>query len=122
MPRSLAATARRDLEAAQALAADHYYLPDVAALLTLAAASPERSEQRIRAQAALRLLAFDHDLELLPGNSIPPAWARAVGAACTELALYLGHGLDRRERVAGLLVALCGEAWRVRGLRAAETA
>lgn len=93
--------------------------------LVLEAANAAGWERRERSRRALHVL--NPDTPLVDGLNVGepcPEWAEAIGLAAMELALYLGHGLDRRERerVANLLSALCREAERVRELRAGEAA
>ena len=89
----------------------------------LAAASRVRSEERYRAQAALRALDAAREPELALAAA-SPEWALSVGRAAVEIVLYVAHGEDRseRERAARLMAAFCREAGRLRVRREAEAA
>jgi len=96
-----------------------------AAALVLEAATAPGWERRERSRRALAILNPDRPLVDGLGVGEPCApWAEAVGLAAVEVVLYVARGLDRAERAraAGLIVALCREASRLRERRESEAA
>jgi hypothetical protein len=82
---------------------------EAAAALILAATEKEPSEIRERAAKALRVLDPDEPLGSLYDG---PAWTAALSIATLLVGSVSGVRPDR-QRVAGLLRALCGEAARI---------